>query len=282
MSEELLWAGFPSEWVEFGNRHRLFLERYGNLRQATNIAFAREGTTPKAVDRVIFFVGRLCVEDFNEILLMCANGYGVGAMKIVRGMYERAVTARYLHLHPEEADDFLDFHWVQQHRLARAIVDTLGPDTLPGEILARVEASYRAVKDRFTVADCHKCGTKRPSFTWSKLDLVSMAKAAGNLGDLIVPAYYIPTREAHSTAGALLSRLSEGDGGILTFSGELQPEKAGEALITAHNLILNVLDLQHEHFGLRELDEPLKTCIQDFLEIWQGGAKQGIPSSNEA
>jgi hypothetical protein len=31
-----------------------------------------------------------------EILLLSANGYGIGAQKLVRGMYERAVTARYL------------------------------------------------------------------------------------------------------------------------------------------------------------------------------------------
>lgn len=52
------------------------------------------------------------MEDFNEVLLLCGNGYGIGAEKLIRGMYERAVTLVYLHQHPEYADDFLDYHKV--------------------------------------------------------------------------------------------------------------------------------------------------------------------------
>ena len=33
-------------------------------------------------------------------------------MKILRGMYERVVTGRYLHAHSEETEDFFDFYWV--------------------------------------------------------------------------------------------------------------------------------------------------------------------------
>lgn len=73
------------------------------------IAFIRTGQTDKPVDRVIFYFGRLCVEDFVEILLLCGNGYGFGATKILRGMFERVITARYLQSNPQFADDFLDY-----------------------------------------------------------------------------------------------------------------------------------------------------------------------------
>jgi hypothetical protein len=42
--------------------------------------------------------GRMCMEEFFEILLMCGNGYGIGAEKILRGFWEKAVTPKCLKL----------------------------------------------------------------------------------------------------------------------------------------------------------------------------------------
>lgn len=158
------------------------------------------------MDRVVFFISRVCVEDFLEILLLCANGYGLGGLKILRSMYERAVTARYLHLHPENTDDFLAFHWVSSYNLSNAIRDTFSTSVLSAEEITKIKTGRDEVLGRFMVTACDKCGTKRLNHTWTKLDLVSMAKAAGSLGKLIVPAYY---RQAHSTPAAMLDRLRE-------------------------------------------------------------------------
>ncbi len=272
--ERFLDLGFAEEYREFARRHSAFLEQFPNLESALKIAFNREGNMAEPADKVVFFSGRLCIEDFMEILLLCGNGYGVGALKILRGMYERAVTARYLHMHPEEADNFLDFHWVSQRKLARAIQATFGENVLAKEKLEEVEAKYNEVRERFTVTDCKKCNTKRLNYTWSKLDFVSMSHGAGSIGDLIVPGYYIPTRQGHSTAGAILSRLKESETGGLEFDGTPQRDEADIALITAHALLLNVIDLQKEHFKLTALEKPLQTCSQDFLEICKRQQKQ--------
>lgn len=259
--------GIPEEWTHFGEHHQLFLDRFPNLRAAMHAAFLREVRASEPVDRIVFFAGRLCVEEFMEILLLCGNGYGIAALKIVRGMFERVITALYLRLHPKDTDDFLDFHWVSQRKLARAIESSFGKEVLEGK-LEEVEANYQRVRGRFMVTDCKRCGTRRLNFTWSKLDLVAMARNVGTIGALIVPAYYLPTREAHSTVGAILSRLKENSDGVLTFDEGPQREKADEALISAHNLLLNVLELQREHFKLQALKEPLGRCYEDFLDIW--------------
>jgi hypothetical protein len=272
--KHFLEVGLPDEWDDFAKRHRTFLERFPNLERAFRIAFNREGHAAEPVDRVVFFSGRLCVEDFMEVLLLCGNGYGIGALKILRGMYERAVTARYLHMHPEEADNFVDFQWVSQRRLGKAIQATFGEGVLAKEKPEEVEAKYDEVRERFMVTDCKKCNTKRLNYTWSELDFVSMAHACGSIGSLIVPGYYIPTRQAHSTIGAILSRLKESETGGLEFDATPQRDEADNALITAHNLLLNVIDLQKEHFNLTALEKPLQTCFQDFLEVWKRQQKQ--------
>ena len=79
-----------------------------------------------------------------------------------------------------------------------------------------------------------------------------------------------PLGEAHSTAGAMFSRLEASEDGGVTFDAGAQHDRATDALIAAHNLILNTIDLQKEHFKLQQLEEPLKQCIQDFMDIWKG------------
>jgi len=77
--------GLPQEWDHFAESHGLFLERFSNLQMALETAFNRQEPLSELVDKIVFFIGRPCAEDFMEILLLCGNGYGIGAMKILRG-----------------------------------------------------------------------------------------------------------------------------------------------------------------------------------------------------
>jgi hypothetical protein len=120
------------------------------------------------------------------------------------------------------------------------------------------------------------------NYTWSTLDFVSMAGQAGGLGELIVPGYYIPTQQAHSSVSSILSRLEAPEIGGVGFAPGAQRDKADMALSMAHNLLLNVLDLQKEHFKLEALDQPLQVALQDYLDMWQRGEKADVtPTTGE-
>jgi hypothetical protein len=261
--------GIPESWAAFGKLYPEFLKRFENLKRALDVAFTRDLTTSEPVDRVVLFLGRLCVEDFFEILLLVGNGYGDGALKILRGMYERVVTARYLDMHPDMTSQFLDFHWVQQHKVTNAIRRIYGEKALPSERVEEVESNYQRVKDGFQVELCEQCGRRGLGYTWSSLDFVSMAHATGSTGRLIALGYYLPMRESHSTAGAILHRLQAEADGRVVFDGGPQWKEADAALSTAHNLLLNILDLHKEHFNLQGLEQPLAVCLADFGEVWK-------------
>jgi hypothetical protein len=94
--------GDPAEWENFERRNPEFVKRIGNLVNTIKLAFSSL-LLREPLDKILFLLDRLCAEDFSEILLLCGNGYGIGAEKLLRGMYERAVTATYLSQHPEEA-----------------------------------------------------------------------------------------------------------------------------------------------------------------------------------
>src|SRR5437868_14027221 len=84
--------GFPDECRNFDERHPLWNEMMGNLVRALNLAFTRVEVMKGSADKFVYFFGRIILEDFMEVALVCYHGYGVAASKLVRSMYEFMVT----------------------------------------------------------------------------------------------------------------------------------------------------------------------------------------------
>jgi hypothetical protein len=261
--------GDEAEWNDFDRRNPEFTQRVGNLVHAIQLAFATL-TLQEPVDKVLFHLNRLCAEDFSEILLLCGNGYGIGAEKLLRGMYERAVTSTHLHDNPTEVDNFLEYHKIAAYKLMNATIETLGDPFLP-EQKREIEVEFEEAKPRFMITSCAKCGDRRLNHTWTKLDFVSMAKRSGALAKILVPAYYMGVREGHGSINAIFSRLDAGaaaSGEGLVFDGTSQRKRADSALLTAHKVLLMVLDLQKSHFHIESLEQPLRICCEDIFAIW--------------
>ena len=270
----MLTVGNPDEWKDFEKRHRAFLERYDELRDAQNIAFIRPLVEPNRRDLVVFYSGRLAVEDFNEILLLAANGNGVAALKILRGMYERLVHGRYLSKAPDaEVDNFYDWHWVQKHKLVEELTKTMGPDFFTElgyeDGANNIREQCQAVRERFLVKHCDHCKKQKPNHTWSKLSLLEMAASAGEgVRAVTFESYYIPLEHTHSSIAAILHRLKEDENRAITFKHDAQRSEADAALRYAHLLLINILDLQQDHFSLEQLKHPLEKCMATYREIW--------------
>ena len=110
-----MFIGFGNipEWNAFEESYPVFVEKIPFLFHTCQKVFRRKVSGSSAsADKIVFHLGMLCVEDFKEILLLCANGLGIGGQKILRGLYEKTINADYLSSRPEEADKFLDYFWV--------------------------------------------------------------------------------------------------------------------------------------------------------------------------
>ena len=123
-------------------------------------------------------------------------------------MFERLVTAHYVHTHPTEADNFLDYFWVSQQKVLQGNQGELRGHVLNKDLVEEVDTNYRRVKAKFMIPHCDAFPKTRLNHNWTRMDIVSMAKVDGMFGRMFVlDAYYVPLREAHSTAAAILSRL---------------------------------------------------------------------------
>jgi hypothetical protein len=85
------------------------------------------------VKRITYYMSRSTVEDFHDIVLLAANGRGIGALKILRSMYERTVHAQFVAENPSEAALFEDDFHIQQWNVLRR-----WSKTAPEQIRARL------------------------------------------------------------------------------------------------------------------------------------------------
>ena len=262
--------GFSSEWQAFFERHPLWPEKFKLMHNTIKKVFIRHIEPKNPADKVIYFIGRLCVEDFNEIFLLCGNGYGFGAMKILRGLYERAVTSGYITKKPDQAEAFLEYQHIHKWKMlihGKKLFKYIDP-----EEISNAKKLYEIYKEKYQEPVCKKCKTFRTRFSWSALDLLSMARIA-DMEELYYQGYYYPTLQTHSTAEAIISRMKINMSGGISFDPESQRDWSDRALVTAHNVVIRVLLIQNTYFNLF-LDDELEQRNSDFIKIWKRKTKE--------
>lgn len=250
----------------FITRHQKFFDRFPNLLKAEEVALGRTLNAKPGIDPIIFYLGIRCAEDFTAVTLLAAHGLGLSATSMIRGMYERSVTAAYLHENPKDWQLFADFDVVQKRRAAQAIKETIGFDPDDQKRHEDLEAEYAKIKSQYEVKVCKTCKTTRVGTSWHKLDLVTMAKSLPNLRELVVPGYYIPLSQAHSTFKSIASLIEEKDGNIL-FKNDYS-EECDRAFKLAHLLMIHVLQVQADHFKIPEIEAWVKAAVDDYVAIW--------------
>jgi len=210
-------------------------------------------------DRVVFGLGRVIVDDFGEVIALSGNGRGIGAYKILRGMYESLVTSAYIAKNPFEARPFLEDDAIKKWKLWQRMTE-FSPDiknSLSAEKIAALEAEY------------HKAKANRPKGQkeWTNVNLSDRAKAVDkNLYGLYGPCYLEPTFHTHATASGLNTRFRRTDDGLNSYQ-EITEKEARKALHLAHNLVLFFLAHQNDYFKLG-LDNEIQPRFSAFLKIW--------------
>ena len=221
-------------------------------------------------DRVVFGLGRIIADDFGELLTLSGNGYGIGAYKILRGLYERLVTAAYIAKNPSEARPFVEDDAIKKWKLWRQAIEVM-PDlkaSTPKEKIDSLEAEYKRVKTKRAESNCNKCGQPKTQEAWIRVDLASMAKQADlNLSALYGACYLTPTFHSHATGFGLGARFRPTKEGSNSYQ-ETSEKEARQSILLAHNLVLRHLTLQNEYFNLG-LDTEIQPRIDAFLRIWK-------------
>jgi hypothetical protein len=213
------------------------------------VAFQNRATT----DIVVFFLARIAAEDFSEILILSGNGRGIGAYKILRGMYERVVHAVYLDKNEEASRRFVRQSDVYKYKLAARLLE-FGIDLLSDFSPADKADLEKRAKD---------AKNDKPLLT-----IPDMAEQAGqNLKAMYGPCHLEPTIHIHANAFGMERRLVRKPGGGVSFNDADYRPQARRALVFGHNLLIHILALQNSRFHLG-MEEEVQECVKAFTEIW--------------
>jgi uncharacterized protein DUF5677 len=252
---------------EFRRAHAVFIEQMPRLWDTINAVVKPVHDKDLTWhDAIVLSLARMAFEDFRQILLLCANGETTGGMKILRGMFERVVAARYLDKNPEETEAFINFFPVSRYKEAFA-----GRDFFSEEDLAKLKAERDEVIGQFQISErCKHCKKeqKRPNHTWTRVDIPRMAELAG-VKLPTFPGYYFPMQETHVSLASISRRLKPNeDSQSFTYDETATFDESQITLVTAHYLVLAAVECLRDRFKLEDLIESrFSQCLQGFEQV---------------
>ena len=251
----------------FVARHAQFFERLGSLHDAENAAFNRTLHDPSELDRVIFYFGIRICQDFAALTLLAAHDFGLAATALLRGMYERIVTAAHLRAHPQEVEAFLDYDAVQARKALNRLREAYTFNEDDEVAFDAIEERYQQVKERFATTECPHC-RRSPMPNWTTTDFVTMARSLDPLGAIIASAYDVPLAQAHATARSINSLLKIENGDVV-YRTDFADE-ADNAFHLGHMITMHALQLQVDHFEDSRIEEAVDKAAEDYVAIWPG------------
>lgn len=194
----------------FFTRNPKFIAAFERLVSLINKCFGRAFQAGNVREDICFNLGQTCSGDFLETVFLATNGYGIGALKTLRGLYERAVALAYMVKHPEKADRFAKFAAIQEYKAIKTALTIVPESELEsmmnarGLTIGRAKESYDKFKSEYQITNCKKCKTKRTAISWD-VDLSSMVKDVGEPYDrFYLGAYTLPNFHVHATLASIL------------------------------------------------------------------------------
>jgi len=144
-------VGYPDFWPVVMQKHKKFFALTQTLGPTIDDLFRMAHSEP--MYKVCRQLSKMVANSVGAVLLLGLNGYGVDAIKIARTMFEAAVTLAYLRKHPNEFDDYFDFHFIVARKRHR-YMEKYSPQHLKrvtAEAIASSKRGYERVSSRFAV-----------------------------------------------------------------------------------------------------------------------------------
>ncbi len=199
--------------------------------------------------KVIRAMTRIIVNSNGAVLTVATAGYGNDAAKIVRSMFEGAVTIAYLRKHPDLVFDYIDYFKIKRWQYFEAIIakDAELVKELGDKKIADMKKEYQQVLPEFQ----DKKG--KPLRSWCRVSVYDRAVAVG-LGDFY-PAFYVQASGMeHLDMTGLMSQASAN-----AFDVEVAPSETyvRQSLAVAFNMTFR---------ALFDFNEEAKLTYHDALE----------------
>ena len=253
-------------WTQIVEQHPEFFARVGRLQEAARsiVDPAYEGLDGGQQMQMNMLM--LTAIGVAEIVTLVGNGMGHGAMKIVRGVMENAINMEYMRQFPDQAEKYLEWQWVEQHKLHKHLEES-------SPAMLRKFRRKSAIRMKPSISVSGHCsnirfepngGTKtKMQDGWCREDLFHRAERVG-LAQSYRTVMPSANQILHGTISGWIRDLDE-----VTRRIEYPPTHkwGGEALIAAHMALIQAIETAS--LTLNATPTPsLDTLKEDFQAAW--------------
>jgi len=243
--------GYPDFWPVVLSNHEKFFAVTQTLGPLIDDLFSKGHSEP--LHKVCRQLSKMVANSVGAVLLLGMNGYGHDAIKIARTMFETAVTVAYLRKHPDEFDDYFDFHFIvamQRHRY----LENHAPEHLKkvtAKAIEETKKGYARVVARFTA-------NGRVRGRWSKKPFAQLCADIG-LKEHYLSFYALASNITHANISGVMAQ-ADPEPGVLDADIAPSEQFVDMSLRTAH--LAFVLSAS-EYIALAR---PEKQAIADKLD----------------
>jgi hypothetical protein len=229
--------GYDDFWATSATQFRQQFEDFDHLIQlGQEMINAVDGKVAERIEKLICDFVRVVMTGAYEVIVLCGNGCGMGAMKVVRGMYETQWIAEYLRQNPDKAEDYIEFSKVLVRRELDWLTekDPVASGRVPPERTQEIESNYQQVRGQFSD------GRGNERWLWSERSIRQIAKSIGREGEYDLP--YARACDIHHLNIKGLSEYFVQREGELQFEPPPSTHWVRQALIAAYTNLLQILN----------------------------------------
>ena len=192
--------------------------------------------------------------DCDDILTLSSHNGHWGALKLLRSLYERTVTAKYIQQNPEKADDFFDFDALDYKAAMDAIAIESGLQ-MQAESRRNLDEAAKRAQSKYKLTPCPACNEPKRKFSWTQKSLKELAEIT-KVEHFYFTAWIYPTKLSHPTFYGLEQVI-------------LSKAPVYQTLNAVHALLIENLVTFWKHFGDNsEIPDYVSNSVEGFLKIW--------------
>jgi GNAT superfamily N-acetyltransferase len=214
-------------------------------------------TTPPEGDTaglVIIQLMMASMPDLDDILTLSSHDGHWGALKLLRSLFERTVTLKYIAQNPAEGEAFRDFDALDWQQILTGIEAkyALRPSE---EARRRIVEAAKAARKTYRQEPCSVCGLRKQT-SWAPKSSKELADLTG-LAYMHFEAFVMPSKYIHPTYF-----------GSRGTSSDITP--MNNTLKHTHALALETIITHQRYFHPREpISEVVLELVRDFFSVWK-------------
>jgi hypothetical protein len=255
-------VGYPDFWPVTLEENRKFFLVTQNIAPTIDEVFGVGMSEP--LHKVARHLAKMVANSMSAVMVLGLNGFGIDGLKVVRSMFEVSVTLSYLRKHPEEFDDYLDFHFIvgmKRHKYMEKYAPHLLNQVTP-EAIASTTNGYARVSPRYM----NKNGKVRGR--WSRKSFGAICfDVDPQLGQLYLTLYDLTSRIVHGDISGVFAQ-ADPEPGVLDVDIAPSEKFVGLALRTAHGAFVRAT-AEYIAMARPELQPIAERLEADFVTVWK-------------